>query len=128
MTTTGHWIPPQDWMSEMGNKAGNAANPWYGLFAPGWLDEWAAQANNRGKDGWFRCRTKLRKLAIAAVEGCDSKWRVVQRLRAAQAQGERGRRAAAAVAAAVASRRGEGRARAQFAGQSTTPASTRWTV
>ena len=25
MTASGHWIPPQAWMSEAGNKAGNAA-------------------------------------------------------------------------------------------------------
>jgi hypothetical protein len=71
----GSWRPPASWSRELGHKAGNTANHWYGCFPREWLDTWGEE----GRAGdlvshWEQGRSFLRGLSQAALRGCRTVW------------------------------------------------------
>jgi hypothetical protein len=74
----GCWVPPPDWTDEM-TKAGEAFNPWYGLFPPAWLDN---RWREKGEEyrHWTSTVSEIRKVGQVALEACHGVWTAAARL------------------------------------------------
>ena len=61
----GCWVPPPDWTDEM-TKAGEAFNPWYGLFPPAWLDN---RWREKGEEyrHWTSTVSEIRRVGQVAL-------------------------------------------------------------
>ena len=76
----GEWCRPRDW-PKGDPRAGNVANPWYGVFSASWLDRIIALALPSQRVARVDAGKKaLRALSSAAVKVCRKVWQQAAKL------------------------------------------------
>ena len=70
----GVWRCPPGWEADEGAKAGNHANPWYGILPANWLDTWCAEQAG-GASEYMRGVRVLQRFSSQMVELVGGVWR-----------------------------------------------------